>query len=446
MQPPKTHDHWLFGSLPAFRRNLTAFIREKRKLHGDIFKIDSSLFNAVVITGPAGAQHVLQGNHRNYTKSRGYRVMAEFLGEGLLTSEGDYWLRQRRLAQPAFHRQKLAAIAETMIAECEAYAAQWQSRIGENVDMAEEMSHLTMNIAAKTLFSADVGSQMDNISRSVLRLNAFAIDLIRKPLLRKLRFLFASQFRTFRESAATIDTIIYDIIRTRRAATEAGNDAGNDLLGMLIGAEDADTGETMSDKQVRDEVVTLFLAGHETSANALAWAWLLLAEHPQVAEKLRAELFAVLGDSPVSMGALAQLPYTRQVVQEVLRLYPPAYVVGRRTLAADVVMGYDIPAETNVLISVIEIHHHPDFWENPLAFMPERFADGEPETHRFAYFPFGGGPRQCIGNQFALMEMQIALATLVRRFSPTLLPNTQVESEPLITLRPKNLQMRIANR
>lgn len=442
MQPPKTHDHWLWGSLPAFRRDLTGFIREKRKLHGDIFRIDSSLFNAVVVTSPDAAQHVLQGNHRNYTKSRGYRVMAEFLGEGLLTSEGDYWLRQRRLAQPAFHRQKLAKVAETMIAECEQFAQRWEARIGERVDMTEEMSHLTMNIAAKTLFSADVGEQMGAISKSVLVLNSFAIDLIRKPLMRKFRWLFVNRFREFNEAANTIDGITYDIIRSRRKAQMEGED----LLGMLLAATDADTGETMSDKQVRDEVVTLFLAGHETSANALAWAWMLLAQHPQVAAKLRAELREVLGDRPLQLSDLGNLPYTRQVMQEVLRLYPPAYVIGRRTMADDVVAGFEIPAETNVLVSVIEIHRHPDFWQQPMAFQPERFAAGEPETHKYAYFPFGGGPRLCIGNQFALMEIQIALAVLARKFTPSIVPNAEISAEPLITLRPKGLHMALHER
>lgn len=447
MQPPKTKDHPLFGSLPAFRRDLMGFIHRKRVLHGDVFRINSRFFNAVAITDAAAAQQILQTNHRAYGKSRGYRIMAEFLGQGLLTSDGAYWMRQRRIAQPAFHRQQVARLAEEMLAVARAWVPRWRTlaQSGQVVDMAEEMSALTMEIAARTLFSADVGGRMEDISRSVLMLNQIAIDIIRKPLLRFRKRFFPWTLKAFQRAADTIDGIVYELIRERRAKQGAAPVAGKDLLDLLMEAVDEETGERMTDLQIRDEVVTLFLAGHETSANALAWTWWLLSQHPACAQRLREEVAAVCPDGDLRVEQLSGLGYTRALVNESLRLYPPGWVIGRRTLSDDTLAGYDIPAGTNLLINVFEIHRHERYWQEPEAFRPERFLPGgEAESvPKFAYFPFGGGPRLCIGQQFALYEIAIVLAVLAREFHPAPADGAIPQPQPLITLRPGGMNMRV---
>lgn len=443
MQPPKTHDHPILGSLPAFRRDLMGFIHRKRQLHGDIFRIDSRFFNAVAITDAAAAQHILQTNHRAYGKSRGYRVMAEFLGEGLLTSEGAYWMRQRRIAQPAFHRQQVQQLAQEMQAVARKWLVRWEdlSRAGMAVDMAEEMSALTMEIAARTLFSADVGNKMAEISQAVLALNQLAIDIIRKPMLRLRKRYFPWSLKRFQRAATTIDSIVYELISSRRTA---GSHSG-DLLDLLMNATDEETGERMTDRQIRDEVVTLFLAGHETSANALAWTWWLLSQHPECAQRLRDEIATALPTPDWQAGQIAQLAYTRALIHESLRLYPPGWVIGRRTLQDDTIGGYEIPAGTNLLINVFEIQRHERYWQQPTAFQPARFLPGgEAESvEKFAWFPFGGGPRLCIGQQFALYEIAIVLATLARDFSPVPIGNQSPVLQPFITLRPGELTMKI---
>ena len=388
-----------------------------------------------VLTGPDYARHVLLDNQRNYVKSYGYEVLSLFLGQGLLTSDGDFWLRQRRLAQPAFHRRRLATLASYMIEETEHLVKEWEDRAGhhDSFDMLEEMMEVTMKIVARSLFSANVDNQIEVISSNLERLNSFAMQRIKAPikwpmwmpLLRNL---------VFKQTSQELDEVLYQIIEDRRK----DENPPDDLLTMLMEAMDEDTGDTMNNQQLRDECMTIFVAGHETTAVSMTWLWYLLSQNPEVMAKLKAELEEVLGGRSAQLEDLPKLRYTRMVIDETLRMYPPGWIIGRRALEEDVIGGYHIPKDTNVLLLTHYIHHREDLWERPHDFWPERWATEKVKNlPKMAYFPFGGGPRLCIGNNFALMEMTFMLATLAQKFSPKYEGEQAPKVSPLITLRPK---------
>ena len=422
-------------TLREFRRETLEFLCRVSNTHGDVVRWRLGPLPVYLLRSPEAVQHVLVDNNRNYDKkTRGYDALRLFLGNGLLTSEGTFWRRQRRIAQPAFHRQRIAGFGETMVALTERMRDDWARRAdtGEPIDVAEEMTTLTLRIVAKTLMSTDVDDENNEVGRSVELLNGFARDLMTNPFTLPMGLPTPKNLR-FRRAADVLETKLRTIISERR---RTGEDAP-DLLSMLMSARDEETGESMSDDQLRDEAMTIFLAGHETTANALAWAFYLLSTHPDVERRLRAELAQVLGDRSPSMDDLAALPYLQQVVKECLRLYPPAWSIGRRAVAEDVIDGYRIEAGSLVILSPWVTHRHPTHWSNPEGFDPERFAPELEKTRpRYAYFPFGGGPRLCIGNNFALMEAQLVLATFVSRLSAALVPGHPVVPQPLITLRP----------
>ena len=435
--PPGPPSHPILGNLREIRRDTLGFLLSAASQYGDIFSFRFMFFPGLLVNHPDHIRHVLQDNHRAYSKQHfDYAILRPVLGEGLLTSDGEYWLRQRRLIQPAFHRQRIAFFGEQMVEETEKMLRRWESKYqeGQVVDIAEEMMRLTLTIVGRALFSVELSAQAGTIGPAFTTINAQVSDLFRSVLPTPLKF----RLPGFQRALGELNRTVQSIIEQRRLELAHSGNAGNDLLAMLIQARDEGSNDQMTDQQLRDEVVTLLLAGHETTANALTWTWYLLSEHPPVSERLRYELESVLNGRSPCLDDLPRLKYTRMVVNEALRLYPPAWVISRRAEQDDAIGGYPIPKGTVVSLSPYTMHRHPGFWETPEAFEPERFSpecsEGRPQ---YAYFPFGGGPRLCIGRDFALQEAVLILATVAQRYYLELAPGHPVEPEPLITLRPK---------
>lgn len=425
----------MLGNTLAFLRDPLGTLRTLQHRHDRIVHLRIGGRNQYLVMRPEDVKHVLQENHRNYGRSPAFEILKIFLGNGLLTSDGDFWRRQRRLAQPAFHRQKLAALTTTMITETADWIDELKQRsIKQPINISEAFMDVTMRIVCKTLFGSDTTGKLNGLSTALDTLNYLA----NKRMLSPLRFPYSwptPDNQRSRRARSQVDSFIYDVINQRRQQFEDKDD----LLGMLLSAEDEDTGEKMSDQQLRDECVTLFSAGHETTAVSMAWTTYLLSQHPDVLSRLQTESRTVLGDAVTpSPDLFRSLTYTLQVVQESLRLYPPAWILSRRAHNPDHIGPYTIPAGDTALVSPYLLHRDPANWPDPDRFDPDRFTPGgaKDQLHSYAYLPFGGGPRLCIGNQFALMEMQILLAMLVRSFELKPVANLRVTPKPLITLRP----------
>jgi cytochrome P450 len=376
---------------------------------------------------------VLVTHNRKFMKGEGLQRAKRLLGEGLLTSEGEFHLRQRRLAQPAFHRQRIAGYAATMVEYADRACDRWQA--GETRDVAREMMRLTLAIAGKTLFDANVEGEADEIGKA-LTTTFDLFNTLTLPFRQLLERLPLPASKRFLKARERLDATIYRIINERRAS---GEDRG-DLLSMLIAARDEEgDGSGMTDEQLRDEAMTIFLAGHETTANALTWTWYLLSQHPEIEARFHAEVDETLKGALPTAEDFPRLRYTEMVFAEVMRLYPPAWVIGRRALGDHQIDGYKIPARSILLISPYVTHHDARFFPDPFRFDPERWTPEARESRpKFSYFPFGGGPRVCIGESFAWMEGALVLATIARRFRMRLAPGHPVEMRPLVTLRPKH--------
>jgi cytochrome P450 len=426
---PPAHPVW--GNLADLRRGwlegLTRYARE----YGDVVPMRLGPRRALLLSRADLVEQVLVSQARSFGKSPALRNARRLLGGGLLTSEGDRWRRQRRLLQPAFQRQRVAAYGESMVRQSERLTERW--RDGDRRDLHAEMMRLTLGIVARALFDVDVereaaavGAALEvTLARFGARMNS-ALLLLRDdlPIPGNLGYLRA---------AHQLDQIVYGIIEQRRREGEQRDD----LLSALLRIRD-DDGSGMTDRQIRNELMTLFLAGHETTAIALSWSWYLLAQHPAVEQKLVDELRSVLAGRAPTVTDLPALPYAEQVVLETLRLYPPAWVVGREARESCEIGGYRVPRGTIVLLSQWVLQRDPRYFEHAEAFEPQRWADGlARRLPRYAYFPFSAGPRTCIGNHFALQEAILVLATLVPRFHFTLQPGAQVTPWPTITLRPR---------
>lgn len=413
--------------------------------YGDVVRFNVGLLDIYLVNHPAAVQRVLQDNHRNYSKNTfQYNLLRLVTGNGLLTSDGDFWLRQRRLAQPAFHRSQLAGFGRTMTAAAVAMLGRWQNQpANEPLDIDAEMMRVTLEIVGQALFSIDLSGEAAELTEAVLTTLDYILYRSRVPFAPP-PAIPTRPNRRFKHALRRLDQTVYALIQQRRQRP----DEGNDLLAMLLRAYDAETGEGMDDRQLRDEILTLVIAGHETVASALTWTWYLLAQYPEVEASLHAELQQQLNGRPPTIANLPQLPYTRQVFDEALRLYPPAWLITRRAEAADQLNGYPIPAGALVVISPYVMHRHPTYWPDPTHFRPERFAPDEANKRpRYAYLPFGGGPRQCIGNTFALTEATLILATVGQQYRLALAPGYRLELEPLVTLKPKGgLPMRLEKR
>ena len=388
-----------------------------------------------LVDDPAYIRYVLQGNARNYRKSVNYEPLKLVIGEGLLTSEGLSWRRQRRLIQPAFHRSKLETLASVIVEETEAVSARWAGRAAtqEPLNVAAEMTGLALRAVSRALLGSDIRKETHKISEAQTFLNRY-VDFRMGGFIHLSPHVPTPRNLRFKRALADLDSVVYGIIDKRMGR----NDVGDDLLGMLLEARDEQTGEAMTRRQLRDEVATILLAGHETTANALSWTCYLLAHDKRAEYNLHQELDGTLRGRAPAFADLDDLPYTRAVFEEALRLYPPAWVISRKPVEDDVVGGYRIPAGSTVLLSPYVTHRHPRLWANPEAFDPERFYQASARDRpAYAYFPFGGGPRKCIGNGFAMMEARLVLATLAQRYRLRLVQDRPVEIEPLVTLRPK---------
>jgi len=404
------------------------------------------LFRRVLVANaPAAVKHVLLDRADNYVKSFIARQLLKPLGEGLLTSEGETWRRQRRTMAPAFHPKRLEGFAPAMVEAALDMLQAWQGHgRGAVRDIAEEMARLTLDIITRTMFSSDIRERVDEVRDAVRDYQRLGgrpalFDLLGLP-----RWLPRLEARRIAGAERVLDEIIYGIIERRRREVERSDD----LLGLLLAARDEETGEGMGDRELRDQIATIFTAGHETTANALAWTWYLVSLHPAVEERLEAELEAVLGARPPRYDDIAHLSYTRMVIEEAMRLYPPAHTMSREALADDEIEGHLVPKGSSVVISPWLIHRHEKLWERPLVFDPERMAPERlARVPRYAYIPFGGGPRICIGAGFAMQEAVLIVAAVAQRFRLRLAPDHEVEPLGLITLRPKGgLPMRLEPR
>jgi cytochrome P450 len=394
----------------------------------------SHLFlHGFLINKPEYIEHILLTNHANYTKSRFLRsVLGPLLGDGLLISEGELWRRQRRIAAPAFHHKRISGFVDTMVVCTEATLARWGA-LTQPFDIAAEMMALTLNIVARTMFSTDVSGEIEVVRRLmdvVVNLRPRVLDILGLP-----QWLPRLKPKAYRCAIAEFEALVARLLAQRRAERI---DRG-DLLLMLLTARDPETSDGMSDKQIRDEILTILLAGHETTATALSWAWYLLAGHPKAEARLHDELERVLGGRMPKYADLTELKWTRMVIEEAMRLYPPAYKILRTAIREDRVGGVRVPPGAIIDINIYITHRNPNLWPAPESFEPERFTPAAvARRHRFAYLPFGGGPRICIGNGFAMAEAQIILAAIAQRYRVRLAASHVVQPIGLLTLRPKN--------
>ncbi len=428
---PRLKGYPVVGSLPGYlRRPVATMVNAACEGSGTV-RLDLGPMKMTLLTDPDHIQHVLRNNAKNYVKGYGkFRLM---FGDALALNEGESWLRQRRLMQPAFHRRYLEHFAATMVEETEKVLRDWEepASAGRAIDVAKEMKLLTQRIIVKTMFGSEVGTEGERIS--------WAFDVAMRGIELRIQLpLWTSRLplpvnRRFEQALAILDGAVYRMIRARRRE-EAGRE---DLLSMLLSARDEETGEAMTQRQVRDEVMGIYLAGHETTALTLTWLWYLLSTSPDATRKVRAEALEVTGDRLPEVGDLPNLTYTRMVVDETLRLYPPAWILARKAIDEDEIHGYRIPAGSGLLVCPYVTHRRTDLWENPEGFDPERFAPGSGSGRpRYTYFPFGGGPRQCIGNNFALMEATLVVATVTRRYRLDLVPGQEIEPKASGTLKP----------
>jgi cytochrome P450 len=440
--PAGPKGHLLTGHLPEFRRNRLTFLSDCARDYGDVVGIRLGHRRVVLFNHPDLIEEVLVTQARRFNKHFALKINTLVLGKGLLSNDGDSWLRQRRLMSPAFQRQRVAAYAPIMVGYAERMLDRWKP--GQMIEVFAEMSRLTLEIAAKTLFDAEAGDQANTVGSAMeVLLDAFISRVNRLvpipnwiPTPRNLRL---------RRAVRRLDDILYGFIAQRRANPEQHND----LLSILLSARDEQDQTGMTDRQLRDEAMTLFLAGHETTALALSWTWCLLARHPDVEQRLTHEARHVLGERPATADDWPKLRFAEHVVQESMRLYPPAFILGREAIEDVTIGDHHLPRGMTVLMSPWVVHRDPRFWPDPETFNPDRWAAGDLDRPRFAYFPFGGGPRLCIGNHFAMMEAVLVLATIARRYRFTLVDDKPIAPSPTFTLRPERsifAQLTLRNR
>jgi cytochrome P450 len=432
-RPPEIKGSAILGVWQDYLRNPPAFLEKAACDCGDIARFRLVHHNAYLLNHPDWIKEVLVTNQANFTKSRMLERARVLLGDGLLTSEDEFHRRQRRLVQPAFHRDRLAGYAASMV-DCAARCRdRWQS--GAEFDVSQSMVRLSMGIVARTLFSADIESEADEISEALGQVFKL-FEALLMPFSQWLEKLPLPSVRRFERARDRLDKTVYRLIAERRANSR---DTG-DLLSMLLLSQDeeGESRQGLTDKQVRDEALTLLLAGHETAANALIWTWYLLSQNPDAEAKLYAELDRVLAGRLPVLDDLPQLRYTEAVFAEALRLYPPAWAIGRRAKQEFSVGEYKIPARSIVLMSPWVVHRDARWFSDPLKFAPERWQTAETESRpKFSYFPFGGGARLCIGERFAWMEGIFVIAVIASRWRLRMAPGQRVDTQARITLRPK---------
>jgi len=420
------------GSLIDYFSDMLGFLTRVSAEYGDIVYYKLGSRKMYLLNNPEDIKDVLVTHNRNFEKSRALKRAKIILGEGLLTNEGESHLRQRRTIHPVFHHERIRSYGDVM--------AEYASRVGEGwqngtvVNIHKEMMKLTLFIVSKTIFDSEMESESDEIGRSLTDLVTLFPRLI-FPYSEYVDNLPLPSNRRFEQAKSRLDSIIYGLIEERRA----NPGERKDLLSMLLDAQDEEGGgEGMTDVQVRDEALTLFLAGQESTANSLVWTWYLISQHPQVEKKIHGEIDSVLNGRLPTLDDLGKLSYTQNVFKEALRLYPPAWAVARQVKEDYEVGGYVVPAGADIFMSQYVVHRDPRFYKEPDRFIPERWSNEETkDLPKFAYFPFGGGTRRCIGEPFAWMEGVILIATIASKWKMRLVPHQRVEPEPLITIRPK---------
>jgi cytochrome P450 len=441
--PAGPRGHWLWGSLQERRKTPLEMLSRGFAEYGDVVRFRMAHIRVTLFAHPDHIKHIMVDNPARYSKGPQLRNAKPLLGEGLLLAEGPLWKRQRRLAQPAFHRERINGLVDQMAQATRDLLRRWDAMPdGTVVDMGAEMMRLTMAIVARTLFSSDVTGDTEAIGAAITTAVHTTNDRVLS--LNPLKLVLPSRAnREFDKALAVLDRAVLGIIEARRKDPNPPQD----LLSMLMAARDEETQEAMSDRQLRDEVMTLFLAGHETTANALTWTSWLLDRNPDAVERMRAEADAVLGDRDPTAQDLRKLEFTGRVFDEGMRLYPPAWVIGRFVEEDDVIGGYEVPKGSITAVSPWVTHRHPAFWENPEKFDPDHFLpERVAKRPKLAYFPFGAGQRMCIGNTFALMEGQLILSMLSRRYRWTSVTGQAPVPDPLITLRPGPTPMRLERR
>jgi cytochrome P450 len=438
-----------FGSLSELRATPLETLLAARETYGDVVRFRVGLWSAYLLSHPDDVKHVLQDNHQNYRKGFTFGYLKPLVGSGLLTAEGESWRIQRRLIQPAFHHRRLDGIVELMAKAAEDLAARWLIRRETcPVDVVQEMTAVTLQIVSNAILGVDLDAATSQIGE--------AIGVIQEQINWRITHLFFTPDRyptprnlKFRRSLRILEDAVFSMIemkridRSRNQADDdfhshGGHEGGNDVLSLLLEAQERDPASAIPDLLLRDEVMTFLLAGNETTANALAWTCHFLALNPEAEERLHSEVDSVLHGRRPALADLSRLRFTRMVFEETLRLRPPVWALGRFSLADDQVGRYRLSAYSSVLLSPYVTHRHPEFWEIPERFDPDRFRPEQVASRPgHAYFPFGAGPRMCIGREFAIMEAVVCLATIAGQFKLRALADHSVEPEPLITLRPK---------
>ena len=426
-------DHWFFRNSLVVLKDPLAFFVSTFAEFGDIYNVNSNLYTIYVTANPEHIQEIMVTNKKDYAKSDDYKILQYSLGNGLLTSEGDFWKKQRRIAQPAFHRGSMKKLLDIMIASTQKTVEDWKGK--SQIQLTDEMNFLTLDIVTQCLFGTALQTDYAKIQEAITVENEYLAERIMKPF-KPPFWMPTSKNRAYRKARTYSSGLILDIINER----QKNPSEHHDLLSMLMNAEDEDTGEKMSNQQLKDESITIFVAGHETTANALSWTFYLLSQHPEKLQKLQDEIDAVLQGSTPDFQSLKELKYTQMVLEESMRLYPPAWTIVRKVAHDTNMNGYEFKKDTRLILDVFMLHRHPDYWENPTDFEPERFEpEQKKQRHKYAYIPFGAGQRMCIGNNFAMMEMKIVLVLLLQNFHLNLNKDApEVVPEPLITLRPKN--------
>jgi cytochrome P450 len=433
MTPTGPKGKLLFGHLDEFQKSPLRFLMRMAKEYGDIAQFRLGPMHKVnLISSPEMIKEVLVTKQKSFVKSRDMVRLKSVVGEGLLTSEKDFHMRQRRLIQPAFKKTHIAGYGQDMIDITVDYIKRWENQ--KEINSSQDMMNITLGIISKTMFSMDFQEGFDIIGEPLELAMKLAIKRMRAILPVPL-WIPTKKNSEYKKAVQALDRIIYSFIQERRR----GSQEHQDLLGILMEARSEEDGKGMDDKQLRDELLTIFLAGHETTANALCWTLYLLSQHPEVEKRLHEEIDRVAGGKPIKPTDFNQLTYTQNVIWESMRLFPPAYVIGRQAVEDVNIGGYLIKKGEMVLISQYVMHRDPRYFDKPDLFYPERFENNFQRTlPTYAYFPFGGGPRVCIGNHFALMEAVLVLACMAQQYKIKLAPNHhEIKPQPLITLRPK---------
>lgn len=434
MTPPFASGTRLLGSLGEFRKSPQRFVLKLHRELGDAFIYRTAFWTTCLFAHPDQIKHVLQDNSRNYNKDTfAWKNIRAFFGTSSLTTDGEPWVRRRRLVQPSFHNDRLVAIADMVTTASREMLLDWDKseQRGEPIDVAAEMMRLTLKVVGSALFSSDLLDEAEVIDQATAAILEYFEHQVTTALPLPLN-VPTTHNRKFKANMKNFHRVVMRITNTRRARDVWPDD----LLTMLLTAREAESDTGMTDAELLDEVVTMIFAGYETTATALAWTWFLLSKYPDVAHKLELEVDQALNGKAPGFADVAKLKYAQMVFQESMRLYPPVWILTRRAIADDVVGGYYVPAGSVIALSPYVTHRHSRFWENPEAFIPERFADCAQQRPRYSFFPFGGGPRQCVGHAFAQMEAALIIAMVAQRYRLHLVPGHDVKPLPLGILRP----------